>query len=159
MAITSPPQPPLPTDDEATFSARAAAWLDWQYASAPEFNALQQDVVTRQADVADKHALTVALAESAQQSRDICQAIQDDPDVKNAAANADIAAAAAASASADAALLDNYTDIAQPVRLHRQRITSDFTVPADHNAISAGPIAIDSEATVTVQPGATWTVI
>jgi len=38
-------------------------------------------------------------------------------------------------------------------------VTSDYTITSGKNAMSAGPITIDSGVTVTVPSGSTWTVV
>ncbi len=43
--------------------------------------------------------------------------------------------------------------------LNDQAVTTNFTVPAGQNAMSAGPITINAGVTVTVPPGCTWTVV
>jgi hypothetical protein len=43
--------------------------------------------------------------------------------------------------------------------LNGQTVTTSYTIPAGTNAMSAGPITIDSGATVIVPPDATWTVV
>jgi hypothetical protein len=40
-----------------------------------------------------------------------------------------------------------------------QTVTTDYTVAADKNAMSTGPITINSGVTVTVSSGARWVVI
>lgn len=40
-----------------------------------------------------------------------------------------------------------------------QNVTANYTIPATKNAMSAGPITIDSGVTVTVSSGATWTIV
>lgn len=40
-----------------------------------------------------------------------------------------------------------------------QNVTADYTIPANKNAMSAGPITINTGVTVTVSTGATWTVV
>lgn len=40
-----------------------------------------------------------------------------------------------------------------------QTVTVDYTIPATKNAMTAGPITIDTGITVTVSTGATWTVV
>jgi len=40
-----------------------------------------------------------------------------------------------------------------------QTVTSDYTIPADQNAMSTGPIEIDDGVTVTVSSGSRWVVI
>ena len=43
--------------------------------------------------------------------------------------------------------------------LNGQTVTTSYTIPANQNAMSAGPITIDAGATVTVPAGTTWTVV
>ena len=38
-------------------------------------------------------------------------------------------------------------------------VSSDYTITSGKNAMSAGPITIDSGVTVTVPSGSTWTVV
>jgi len=40
-----------------------------------------------------------------------------------------------------------------------QTITADYTIPATSNAMTAGPVTINSGVTITVPSGSTWTVI
>jgi len=40
-----------------------------------------------------------------------------------------------------------------------QTVTSDYTIPATKNAMSTGPVEIDSGVTVTISSGARWVVI
>lgn len=40
-----------------------------------------------------------------------------------------------------------------------QSVTSDYTLSVNKNAMTAGPITINSGVTVTVPSGATWTVV
>jgi len=43
--------------------------------------------------------------------------------------------------------------------LNGQTVTTSYTISANQNAMSAGPITIDAGATVTVPAGTTWTVV
>ena len=43
--------------------------------------------------------------------------------------------------------------------LNGQTVTTSYTIPANQNAMSAGPITINAGATVTVPAGTTWTVV
>lgn len=43
--------------------------------------------------------------------------------------------------------------------LNGQEVTTSYLIPSNNNAMTAGPITIDSGATVTVQPGQTWTIV
>ena len=38
-------------------------------------------------------------------------------------------------------------------------IANDYTVPASSNAITAGPITVNTGITVTVDTGAVWTIV
>lgn len=40
-----------------------------------------------------------------------------------------------------------------------QNVTTDYTITSSTNAMSAGPIVIDSGATVTIPSGSTWTIV
>jgi len=41
---------------------------------------------------------------------------------------------------------------------HSATITSDYSVTSGYNAISGGPVSIDTGVTVTIPSGSTWTV-
>lgn len=43
--------------------------------------------------------------------------------------------------------------------LNNQTITSNYTIDANKNALSAGPMAIANGVVVTVSDGATWTIV
>lgn len=43
--------------------------------------------------------------------------------------------------------------------LNDQVVTTSYTIPANQNAMSAGPITINSGAVVTVSAGSVWTVV
>lgn len=40
-----------------------------------------------------------------------------------------------------------------------QTVTASYSIPADQNAVTAGPVTIASGATVTVPTGAVWVVV
>jgi hypothetical protein len=40
-----------------------------------------------------------------------------------------------------------------------QTVTANYTIPATKNAMSAGPITIDTGVSVTVSTGAVWTIV
>jgi len=46
-----------------------------------------------------------------------------------------------------------------PLRIHPNTITENTTIPSTANAISTGPITIADGVTITVESGATWTVV
>lgn len=43
--------------------------------------------------------------------------------------------------------------------LNNQTITTNYTIPANQNAMSAGPLTIATGVVITVSDGATWTVV
>ena len=40
-----------------------------------------------------------------------------------------------------------------------QSVTASYSIPADENAMSAGPVTIESGATVTIPSGSVWSVV
>lgn len=46
-----------------------------------------------------------------------------------------------------------------PMNLNKSEIAVSITVPADYNAVSGGPMSISDAATVTVENGATWSIV
>jgi hypothetical protein len=104
------------------------------------------------------NTVTKALQAAASESNAVAQAAIATIKAAASAVSATSAAASASSAAGYAALLANYTDIAQPLRLHRRIVTADFTVPAEHNAMSAGPITVADGVTVTVSSHSTWSI-
>jgi hypothetical protein len=38
-------------------------------------------------------------------------------------------------------------------------VTADFTIGTNHNAVSGGPVTVNSGVTVTVPSGSVWTVV
>ena len=77
--------------------------------------------------------------------------------VQKAAANAAAAQAAATAAGVYAAQAQA-TNPDSPIRINPTRITSNFTLATGYNGASAGPIAIDPGATVTLSHGSTWSI-
>ncbi len=43
--------------------------------------------------------------------------------------------------------------------LNDKAVNTDYTIPSDQNAMSAGPITVNSGATVTVPSGSCWTIV
>lgn len=43
--------------------------------------------------------------------------------------------------------------------LNDQKVTANYTIPTNQNAMTAGPISINNGVTVTVPDGSTWTVV
>lgn len=77
--------------------------------------------------------------------------------VQNASANA-AAAQAAATAAGQYAAQAQATNPDSPIRLNPRRVSNNLTIPANYNAASAGPIAIDDGVNVTVAPGGNWSI-
>jgi hypothetical protein len=46
-----------------------------------------------------------------------------------------------------------------PIYENTQTVTTSYTITAGSNALSAGPITIDTSATVTVPTGSTWVIV
>ena len=46
-----------------------------------------------------------------------------------------------------------------PFMLNEPTVAADYTIPADTNAMSAGPITVEDGVTVTVSQGSEWTVV
>lgn len=42
---------------------------------------------------------------------------------------------------------------------NNKNVTTSYTVPSTVNAVSAGPITIDTGVTVTIETGAVWTIV
>ena len=51
------------------------------------------------------------------------------------------------------------TLVQQPFYQNAQSVSLDFTIQSAYNAMSVGPIGINTGITVTISPGATWAVI
>ena len=47
----------------------------------------------------------------------------------------------------------------QVIRVNLQTISGNISIPANMNGMSAGPITIANGAVVTVENGATWTIV
>lgn len=43
--------------------------------------------------------------------------------------------------------------------LNNQTVTQNYTIPSGSNAMSAGPVTIANNVTVTVSDGSTWTIV
>jgi hypothetical protein len=46
-----------------------------------------------------------------------------------------------------------------PFYLNKQTITANYTIPSTYNAMSVGPITINSGVTVTVPTGQAWSIV
>jgi hypothetical protein len=43
--------------------------------------------------------------------------------------------------------------------VNKQTVAADYTIAANYNAMSAGPVTVNSGITVTVSSGSSWTVV
>lgn len=144
MSITALPTPPTRADP-ATFATRGDAFL----AALPTF-ATEANVLA--ADVSAKQALATNAAVTAQ--------IAIDAGLANAAANALTASvAASAAAAAWAAALAANPDLNPIIRMNANTVSTNTTIAAGYNARSSGPLTINSGVSVTVESGATWTIL
>ena len=48
---------------------------------------------------------------------------------------------------------------AVPIYENTQTVTTSYTITAGSNALSAGPITIDTAATVTIPTGSVWVIV
>ena len=44
-------------------------------------------------------------------------------------------------------------------QLNSQTVTADYTIPSNHNAVSAGPITINTGVTVTIGDTENWSIV
>jgi hypothetical protein len=75
------------------------------------------------------------------------------------AANSAIAAAASASAAQAYASVAQAVSPDSPMRLNQRKITANFAVGSDYNAVSAGDIEIGEGITVTINQHAAWSIV
>ena len=149
----TPPPTPAPNKyggDPVAFDAAMQARLDWQATATTEETAMVSWVNTQTTTVQ-------ALANAVQSDRVLVQQAKTAIDNQSPVANA-AAAAASAPAAAVSASLAQATNPDSPIRLNPSQITADFTVPANYNAASTGPIAVADGVTVTVSDNATWSI-
>jgi hypothetical protein len=57
------------------------------------------------------------------------------------------------------AKIQSSADIASPFFIAPTTISANYTVPTNYNAMTPGPVAINSGVTVTVPSGSTWTIV
>lgn len=149
--ITPCPSPAPSTSDTINFDARADSYHAWL----PNFVNVQLAAVIEWIRLRANEVMTWSL--NAQAASSNVTALANSAAVQNAAANAAAAQAAAAAAGVYAAQAQA-TNPDSPIRINPTRITANFTLATGYNGASAGPIAIDPGATVTLQPGATWSI-
>lgn len=59
-----------------------------------------------------------------------------------------------------AVIIDGSVGTTVPIgNLNAQLIQATYTVPANYNAVSAGPITIDTGYVITVDTGANWVIV
>lgn len=75
---------------------------------------------------------------------------------ESGAQTAEAAAQAAASAAQAAQSAVEAAGVNPAIRINPNRVTANFTIPADYNAISVGPLEIADGVVVTVSDNATW---
>lgn len=149
-ALTPPPSPAPSRTDSANFSARSDLYHAWRVINSPQ----------EAAALAWTYATAVevyALATAAQTDRIAAQAAASAIAAQSPVANAAAAAASAAAAAAYASQAQATTPDS-PIRLNPRIITADFTVPANYNAHSAGPIAMAEGVSVTLSNFSTWSI-
>lgn len=149
--IGTAPSPAPTTTDPANFDARADAfhgffpnWLNVLFPAVIEWvRARASDVYTWSINAQAASANVTALVNSSA--------------IQNAATNATAAQLAATQAQAYASQAQA-TNPDSPIRINPTRITASFALATGYNGASAGPITIDPGATVTLQPGSTWSI-
>lgn len=155
MSVPNPPTPVMPptppqASDPLNFDARADAFVPWFATGWAYLVSLGNWMTARATEVQANSNAAVQAAATA-------SAIAASPAVQNAAANASTAQAAALAAQGYAAQAQAVSPDS-PIRLNTRRVSAPFTVPAGHNAMSAGPISIDDGVTVTVSNFSTWSI-
>ena len=78
---------------------------------------------------------------------------------KNAAAVSATSAETAATAAQGFASLAQATNPDSPIRINTSKVSSAFTLASGYNGVSAGPIEITNNITVTISNFATWSII
>ena len=157
MTVPAPPNmdnapSPAPTrEDPVNFRARADAYHSWLVPWVnTQFPAVLEWIRARANEV-----YTWSL--NAQAASNNVTALANSAALQNAAANA-AAAQAAATAAGIYAAQAQATNPDSPIRINPTRITANFTLATGYNGASAGPIAIDPGATVTLSHGSTWSI-
>ena len=149
--ITPCPSPAPSTSDTINFDSRADSYHAWL----PTFVNVQLAAVIEW--IRDRANEMLANSTAATAAATAATAAANSAAVQNAAANAATAQAAATAAGVYAAQAQA-TNPNSPIRINPTRITANFTLTTGYNGASAGPIAIDPGATVTLQPGSTWSI-
>ena len=147
--ITNPSTPPT-RSAPASFAAAGDAFLSWLPTAWANLVAVMAWMQATALEV-------FALAGAAQSDRALCAAAAASVAASNPFANA-AAAAASAAAAATSASTAQATNPDSPIRINPREISANFSVAADYNAASAGPITVSDGATVTVADNATWSI-
>ncbi len=164
MSITqviSPIPAPAPSRaDPVNFNARSEAMLNALPTLSTEINTWRTQTNALAGTVNSQSTQVAADTVTVRQIRDA---------VLPATNTATQAAASATSAKNDAVAArdaaQGYASQAQatnpdtPIRLNPQAITADFTIPANYNGYSAGPIFIHDGAHVTVTQNSHWSIV
>jgi hypothetical protein len=58
-----------------------------------------------------------------------------------------------------ASLIATDLNASNGIVVNSQLVTSDYTIPSGSNAMSAGPVAVDTGITVTVSSGSVWVIV
>ena len=53
----------------------------------------------------------------------------------------------------------SYLQISTPFYMNSNTVTANFTIPTNYNAMSAGPVTVNSGITVTIPTGSEWTIV
>lgn len=159
-SLTPAPSPAPTRADPANFRPRGDAYHSWLVPHVnTELPAVLIWIQQRNEDVVASAAAAAAGAAAAQESRTICQAAQNDPNVKNASANAAAAAARVGAEAAWTAALAANPDLDPVIRMNPSVVRANTTIPAGYNAYSAGPLEIADGAAVDIAHTGNWTIL
>jgi len=161
------------TQGQPEYDDAAYAFTLWLLGLVPEINtngeqanALWAAVNVAAADAEAARDTTLAYRDSAQIYRDQSLSYRDAAQLYAGSASAGAGTAQTAQVAAEAAALEaqGYAALAQatnpdaPIRYNTNTITSDITLPAGHNGISAGPLQISTDINVTVTRNSAWSI-
>lgn len=116
-------------------------------------------VLTKADEAVSSESAAAASAAVSEQARDDAYGYSQDAatQVGLASTQADRAESEADRAEA-AATLAAATNPLAAIRINPRTITENSTIPGGHNGLSAGPIAIGANITVTIEDNATWSI-
>jgi hypothetical protein len=161
--ITQLPSPPLRNQSQQDFSAAADAFLAALPQMVAEINDVA-DTLSEQGTLAANAASSLSLVQSlaatvAANTNSVILNYSHCVAQAGAAANSASAAAGSANAAQGFASQAQAVSPDSPMRLNLRKITSNFTVGSNYNAVSAGPIEVAEGVTVTINEGATWSIV